>query len=183
MHLQRPRQLLSCAVLGASLLLSACGFHLRGTGVDDIALKELHVSARDNNGPTHQSVMEALRINGVTVSSAAPYHLQLLEEQQLRRALNYVSRSRSTPAEYALRHQLVYQISNSAGQALIGPETLTAERNYVRDRDNVTGSREEEVLLQREMRNDLTRQLMFRLARLSPSDLAARQQALERLAD
>lgn len=181
MHLQRPRQLLSCAVLGASLLLSACGFHLRGTGVDDIALKELHVSARDNNGPTHQSVMEALRINGVTVSSAAPYHLQLLDEPQQRRALSHASRS--TPAEYELRHRLVYQISNSAGHALVGPETLTAERNYVRDRDNVTGSREEEVLLQREMRNDLTRQLMFRLARLSPSDLAAREQALKHLAD
>ena len=177
MHLQRPRQLLSCAILGASLLLSACGFHLRGTGVDDIALDELHVSAQDHNGRTHQSVVEALRINGVTVTDSAAYHLQLLEEPRQRRALSYSSRS--TPAEYELHHRLVFQISNSAGQPLIGPETLTAQRNYVRDRDNVTGSSEEEALLRRELRSDLTRQLMFRLSRISASELAARERALD----
>lgn len=181
MHLQRPRYLLGCAVLGASLLLSACGFHLRGTGVDNIKLDELHVSAQNNNGPTHQSVLEALRNNGVTVRSTAPYHLQLRDEPQQRRSLSYASRS--TPAEYELRRLLTFQIINSAGQPLIGPETLSTQRVHVRDRDNVTGSSEEEALLQREMREDLTRQLMFRLSRISTSDLVAREQALERSAD
>ncbi|MFA5678102.1 MAG: LPS assembly lipoprotein LptE [Pseudomonas sp.] len=181
MHLQRPRYLLSCALLGASLLLSACGFHLRGTGVDDIKLNELHVSARDNNGPTHQRVLEALRTNGVTINSAAPYHLQLLDEPQQRQAISYASHS--TPAEYELRRRLIFQITNSAGQPLIGPESLSATRGYVRDRDNVTGSSEEEALLQREMREDLTRQLMVRLSRISAKDLADREQALERSAD
>ena len=181
MHLQRPRYLLSCALLGASLLLSACGFDLRGTGVDNIQLSEMQVSALDNNGPTHQSVLEALRVKGVRVHGGARYQLELLDEPQQRRAISYSSRA--VPAEYELRRLLTFQISNNAGQPLIGPETLSVQRVYVRDRDNVTGSSEEEALLQREMREELTRQLMFRLSRISSSDLAAREQALERPAD
>lgn len=181
MHLQRPRQLLRCAVLGASLLLSACGFHLRGSGVDNFKLDELHVSAQNNNGPTHREVMDALRSSGVAINSSAPYHLQLLDESRNQRALSHSSRS--GPAEYEVRRQLTFQIVNSAGQPLIGPETLSTQRAYVRDRDNVTGSSEEQALLQREMGEDLTRQLMFRLTRITPSDLQARERALERPAD
>ena len=178
MRLQRPRHLLSCTILGASLLLSACGFHLRGSGVDSIKLDELHVSAQDRHSQTHRQVVDALENSGVTVRSSAPYHLQLLDEPRQRRA---VSHSRgSTSAEYELSHHLSYQISNTAGQALIGPETLSTFRAYVSDRDNLVGSSEEEALLQREMRQDLTRQLILRLSRLSAEDLAARERALER---
>ncbi|PRB74527.1 LPS assembly lipoprotein LptE [Pseudomonas sp. MYb185] len=180
MPLQRPRQLLSCAVLGATLLLSACGFHLRGTGVDSVKLNELNVSARNSYGPTYQSVLEALQVNGVDVRSSAPYHLQLLEERKERRAVTYTYRS--TPAEYELTSELMFQISDQQGRALIGPETLATQRVYVNDKDNLIGTSEEEALLHREMLQDLTRQLMFRLSSISASDLAAREQALDRQA-
>lgn len=181
MRLQRPRHLLSCTILGASLLLSACGFQLRGSGVDNIALDELHVSALDSHSQTHRQLVEALQDSGVTVRSSAPYHLQLLDEPRQRRAVSY-SRG-STSAEYEMSHQLRYQISNTAGQILVGPETLSTYRAYVRDKDNLAGSNEEEALLQREMQQDLTRQLMLRMSRLSASDLASRERALEQPVD
>src|SRR5690554_4650320 len=104
MRLQRPRHLLSCAVLGASLLLGACGFHLRGTGVSNIKLDELHVSTKDSFEPIRRSVLEALRINGVEVNSAAPYQLHLAERPAVRRALSHTQRS--MPAEYELSQEL-----------------------------------------------------------------------------
>ncbi|TKA90708.1 LPS assembly lipoprotein LptE [Halopseudomonas bauzanensis] len=180
MPLQRPRHLLSCAVLGASLLLSACGFHLRGTGVDNVKLEELNVTARNSYGPTYQSVLEALQVNGVDVRSSAPYHLQLLNENQERRAVTYTYRA--TPAEYELTSELTFQISDRQGRPLIGPETFTTYRVYVNDKDNLIGTSEEEALLHREMRQDLTRQLMFRLSSISASDLAAREQKLDQQA-
>ena len=181
MRLQRPRHLLSCTILGASLLLSACGFHLRGSGVNNVTLDELHVSVQDRHSQTHQQVVEALQDSGVALRRSAPYHLQLLDEPRERRAVSY-SRG-STSAEYELSHQLRFQVSNATGQVLVGPETLTTYRSYVSDRDNLVASSEEERLLQREMRQDLTRQLMLRLSRLSVEDLAARERALERPAD
>lgn len=182
MRLQQTRYLLSCTLLGAGLLLSACGFQLRGTGMDTtMSLEALHVSAQDNHSPTRQQVLDALRSSGVAVRSTAPYHLQLLREPQYRRAVS--SSSRSAPAEYEIRRELIFQITNSAGQPLIGPETLSTQRAYVSDRDNLVGSSEEEALLQREMRQDLTRQLMFRLSHISADELAERERGLGQPAD
>lgn len=175
MPLQPSRYLLSCAVLGAGLLLSACGFQLRGTGVDSIRLDALHVSTEDQHSPVRQQLVQSLHNSGVSVSAGAPYVLQLLNEQSSRRALSYARRS--IPSEYELTQQLSYQISNRAGQPLHGPETLTTRRIYVADQDNLLASSEEEAQLQREMRQDLVRQLMLRLSNISAADLAAREQS------
>ena len=176
MRLQPPRRLLSCTLLGASLLLSACGFQLRGAGVDSIALDALRVSAQDSHSQTQQQLLDALRNNGVTVRNSAPYHLQLLGEPSYRRALNRSGRSSS--AEYQLQQQLVYQITDVNGQPLVGPVTLSTERAYVSDRDNLVGSSEEEALLRREMRQELIHQLMFRLSHINADDLAQRARTL-----
>lgn len=181
MRLQQSRHLLGCALLGASLLLSACGFQLRGTGGENISLDALHVSTEDNHSPTRVQIVERLQSSGVVVNSSARYELQLLAEPVERRAVSYARRS--TPAEYELTHSLVYQIADRNGRALIGPETLTTRRAYAADQDNLVASGEEEALLQREMRQDLVRQLMFRLSRISSSDLANRERAIERPAD
>ena len=177
MSLNTPRLLLSSALLGAALLASGCGFQLRGTGVDNVELSELDVSASNRYGQTYQQVLEALEIDGVQVTSTAPYKLQLLDESVGRRALSYTSRA--TPAEYELTSNLTFVISDRQGRALIGPETLDTRRTYVNDKDNIIGTTEEESLLRREMRGDLTRQLLFRLSSLTESELSAREQTLD----
>lgn len=177
MRLNHPGYMLSCVLLGASLLLSSCGFHLRGTGVDSVQLEQLNVSARNSYGPTYQRVLELLQSNGVAVRSSAPYQLELLDEQTSQRALTYSSRA--TPAEYEITSRLQFQISDQSGRPLIGPETLEVQRVFVNDKDNLIGTNEEQQLLRREMREDLTRQLMFRLSSISSSDLTRREQALD----
>ena len=37
-------------VMGLAVLLSACGFQLRGTGTNELAIKELDLSARNAYG-------------------------------------------------------------------------------------------------------------------------------------
>ncbi|MGI3131339.1 LPS assembly lipoprotein LptE [Halopseudomonas pachastrellae] len=177
MSLSTPRLLLSCAVLGATLLASGCGFHLRGTGVDNVELNQLDVTAHNRYGPTYQQVLQALEIDGVDVTPSAPYTLQLLEENQSSRAVSYTSSS--TPAEYQLSSSLTYQIADRQGRALIGPETIDTQRTYVNDKDNIIGTTEEEELLRREMRQDLTRQLLFRLSSLTESELSSRESRLD----
>lgn len=177
MFLNRPHQLLGCAVLGLSLLLSGCGFQLRGMSTDMVNLQELRIESRDTFSELHQGVQQALEDNGVRITSSAPYRLQLLSEDRQRVAVSYTSRS--APAEYELTNNLRFQISDTQGRALVGPETLTARRVFVTDRDNITGSNEEEALLQTELRRDLIRQMLFRLSSLSESELAARALARE----
>ncbi|WP_178091481.1 LPS assembly lipoprotein LptE [Halopseudomonas laoshanensis] len=180
MHLIRPHQLLGCAVLGLSLLLSGCGFQLRGLGTDMVNLQELRIESRDQYSELHQGVKQALEDNGVSITTSAPFRLQLLAEERDRVAVSYTSRS--APAEYELTNRLLFQVSDSQGRPLVGPETLTARRVFVTDRDNITGSNQEEELLRQELRQDLIRQMLFRLSSLSESELSARAQALEQQA-
>lgn len=179
MLLKRPRHLLSCAMLATSVLLSGCGFHLRGTGVDNVTLDEIRLTAPDRHSPTYRQLVAALQSDGVRITDAADYHLQLLSDRHERVALSYTSRI--SAAEYEIRQHLTFQISDSEGRPLIGPETLTTQRVYVNDRDNIVGTAEEEALLREEMRRDMTRQMLFRLASLTERDLAAREQALDQL--
>jgi len=59
-------------VIGLAVLLSACGFQLRGTGTTDLALKELDLSARDAYGDTVTQLRQMLVSSGVTVYNGAP---------------------------------------------------------------------------------------------------------------
>ncbi|QJD58926.1 hypothetical protein HG264_08390 [Pseudomonas sp. gcc21] len=180
MLLKRPRHLLTCAMLAAGVLLSGCGFHLRGTGVDSVTLDELRFSAPDEHSPTYRQLLAALQSDGVRITDAADYHLRLISDRHERVALSYTSRI--SAAEYEIRQHLTFQINDSEGRPLIGPETLTARRVYVNDRDNIVGTAEEEDLLREEMRRDMTRQVLFRLSSLTERDLAARERALDQLA-
>lgn len=177
MSLTTPRLLLSCAVLGATLLASGCGFHLRGTGVDSVDLNQLDVTAQNRYGRAYEQVVEALELSGVQVTSTSTYQLQLLQESETRRAASYTTSA--TTAEYELTSNLTFQIADRQGRALIGPETLATRRIYVNDKDNIIGTTEEEELLRREMRQDLTRQLLFRLSSITESELSSRESRLD----
>ena len=100
MLLNHPRRLVVCLLIGLGLTLSGCGFHLRGTGVDNVELEELQLSARNSYGQLYRNIRQALIIDGVTISESAPYHLQLLEERLDKTAVTYTSRA--TPAEFEL---------------------------------------------------------------------------------
>jgi LPS-assembly lipoprotein len=178
MLLNNPRQFIGCIMIGFSLILSGCGFHLRGTGVDNVVLEQLQLSARNSYGQLYRDVRQALEVDGVEITDTAPFHLQLLDEQEKKTAVTYTSRA--TPAEFELETSLTFQISNDGDRPLVGPITLTAQRIFVNDADNLTGTSEEEDLLRKEMHADLTRQLLFRLSSLSEGELSAREQALDR---
>jgi LPS-assembly lipoprotein len=178
MLLNNPRQFIGCLMIGFSLVLSGCGFHLRGTGVDNVELDELQLSARNSYGQLYRDIRQALIVDGVEITNTAPFHLQLLDEQENKTAVTYTSRA--TPAEFELETSLTFQISDVSDRPLVGPVTLTTQRIFVNDADNLTGTSEEEALLRKEMHGDLTRQLLFRLSSLSESELSARGQALDR---
>lgn len=53
------------------MLLSACGFQLRGTGTNELAIKELDVSARDAYGNTVTQLRQVLENKAVCTSTPA----------------------------------------------------------------------------------------------------------------
>lgn len=163
-------------VIGLALLLSACGFQLRGTGDVQFALKELDVSARNAYGETVNQVREVLQDNGVRVYPGAPYRLVLSDEQENQRSASFTSAART--AEYELTKTLTYEIRGSKDLLLMS-NNLEVQSYYTQDGNNLIGGDQEAAQLRQEMNRELVQQLVQRLQQVSPDQLDQLQQAAE----
>ncbi|MDH4570540.1 hypothetical protein E8E95_28010 [Pseudomonas sp. BN414] len=163
-------------VLGLTVLLSACGFQLRGTGDAQFALDELDVTARNQYGQTIKEMREALESNGVNVHAGAPYTLVLAREDESQRTASYTSGARS--AEYELTKTLQYEIRGN-NDLLLMNDKLTVQKYYVFDSNNLIGSDQEAAQLRQEMRQEMVQQMLMRLQLITPAQLDQLQQTAE----
>ncbi|AHL36093.1 lipoprotein [Pseudomonas brassicacearum] len=163
-------------VMGLAVLLSACGFQLRGTGTTELAITELDLSARDAYGDTVKMLRDTLENSGVRIYSGAPYKLILTREQQNQRSLSYAGAGRS--AEYELTNVLNYEIRGRNNLSLLD-DKLQVQKVYLHDGNNITGSDQESSEVRVEMRRDLVQRMMLRLQQLSPAQLEQLQQTAD----
>lgn len=163
-------------VIGMALMLSACGFHLRGTQQTELALKEINVSARDAYGETVRMVREAMETNGVKVYAGAPYRMIIVREQENRRAASYSSNARGV--EYQLNLRADYEI-RGMNNLLLTTGWADVQSYYNQDDNNLTGSDQEEALVRNEMRRNLVQQLVQQVGQISPTQLDQMQQDAE----
>jgi LPS-assembly lipoprotein len=170
-------------VMGLAVLLSACGFQLRGTGTNSLSIKELDLSARDAYGEVVTQLRQTLNNSGVHVYTGAPYKLFLAREDETQRTASYAGSGRS--AEYELTTVLKYEIHGSKDVLLLD-DSIQAQKTFVHDGNNLIGSDQEAAQIRKEMRSDLVQKMIARLQQLSPerldemqakADAAARAQA------
>jgi LPS-assembly lipoprotein len=170
-------------VMGLAVMLSACGFQLRGTGTNALSIKELDVSARDAYGQVVTQLRQTLSSSGVHVYTGAQYKLFLAREDETQRTASYVGSGRS--AEYELTTVLKYEIHGSKDVLLLD-DNVQSTKTFVHDGNNLIGSDQEAEQIRKEMRNDLVQKMVARLQQLTPerldelqarADAAARAQA------
>ena len=169
----------SITVLGLAFLMTACGFHLRGTGTTQMALNELNFEARDALSPLGKLVKENLTNNKVQVSSGAPFTLYVGPEETTQRTASFTAGTRS--AEYTLTTAISYELRSGNLPALL-QDRIEVQRTYAHNQNNVTGSGQEEALLREEMRRDLVMQLMMRLQAVTPAQLESLKEQAQRKA-
>lgn len=167
----------SIIVLGLAFLMTACGFHLRGTGTTQMALNELNFTARDALSPLGKMVKESLVNNKVQVSSSAPFTLYVGPEETTQRTASFTAGTRS--AEYTLTTAISYELRSGNLPALL-QDRIEVQRTYAHNQNNVTGSGQEGSLLREEMRRDLVMQLMMRLQAVTPTQLEALKEQAQR---
>ena len=170
-------------VMGLAVLLSACGFQLRGTGTNALSIKELDVSARDAYGDIVTQLRQTLTNSGVHVYTGAEYKLFIAREDEAQRTASYAGSGRS--AEYELTTVLKYEIHGSKDVLLID-DSVQSQKVFVHDGNNLIGSDQEAMQIRKEMRTDLVQKVLVRLQQLTPerldelqakADAAARAQA------
>ncbi|WP_419794171.1 LPS assembly lipoprotein LptE [Pseudomonas palleroniana] len=163
-------------VMGLAVLLSACGFQLRGTGTNELSLKELDVSARNAYGETVKQLRQTLENSGVHVYEGATYKLNLIDEQETQRNLSYASAGRASDIE--LNTKVVYELRGRDQLPLMG-DKVEVQKVVSHDGNNLVGSDSETIQVRKEMRRELIQRLMVRLQQLTPEKLAALQQTAD----
>ena len=160
-------------VMGLAVLLSACGFQLRGTGTNELAIKELDLSARNAYGEVVTQLRQVLESSGVKVYSGAPYKLVLTDEQESQRILSYAGAGRT--GEYQVSTVLNYDIRGESNLTLLS-DKLEVQKIFIHDGSNLVGSDQEANDARKETRRELVQRMMLRLQQLTPAQLDQMQQ-------
>ena len=147
-------------VLMSSLLLSACGFQLRGMA--QLSFNKIFIQGSTLS--ISKDLKRSLETNGVKVvtdSEDAELMLELLSEANDKRILSIGGDGKVS--EYTLNYQINFR-TRSVANALWGDvQTVQASRNFSYTDANLLGKADEEVMLINDMHKDAMSELLRRL--------------------
>lgn len=170
------KRLMAYLIVGiVSLMLTACGFHLRGTGADKLDIKDMAVSVGDSYGTLIKQLRERLKEAGVNVHDDAIYKLSVSDGWDSR-SLSYSNSIRGTEVERILT--LHYQLYGSNSMLLID-NSVEARGVYVLDTNNIVANEQQENELKDRLYYEGIELLMDRLQTISSSQLDQLQQKAE----
>ena len=153
--------ILSCV----SVILSSCGFSLRGSDVLSSKFQVIQLDMEQPNSEFSRLLRRSLEVADVSIESVALTNsdspvLLVSNERIVSRPITVNPRARA--AQYEMRLSINIALGN-AERYLISPETLMVERIYFEDIANIAGTQEEVEIITAEMRRELVNQLMRRL--------------------
>ncbi|MFI4918275.1 MAG: LPS assembly lipoprotein LptE [Legionellales bacterium] len=147
-----------------SLLLSACGFHLRGMIDVPKWLTNVAISSKSND----------LEFVSMLKSTLEGYHIEVNPEPALAHywlIINHVTYQRqivsvgasTNPRQYQLTLSVGYMLQTRKGQIIKASRQVSVSRQLTVNNDRILGSNDEETILINEMRQEAVVQLINRL--------------------
>lgn len=145
--------------------LSSCGYSLRGSAALSSGFETLHLQSQQPNSELTRLLQRSLRQAGVELrdgveAGAGIASLNVGSERVVSRPITINPRARA--AQYEIRLAVDINASRDDDE-ILAPQTLTVERRYFEDIENIAGNRDEVAIITSEMRRDLVNQLLRRL--------------------
>jgi len=156
-------------VLTLSLLLAACGFHLRGQGAFALPFQRLYVQSPNDYAPFITQLKSAIEANNVQITDTpeqAQLTLQIVSEAADKQILSLSGAGRVR--EYRLQYRVSLRAYDQKQQEWLAPEEITLRRDYSYDDTQVLAKEQEEALLYQNMRIDAVQQVLRRLNHSHP---------------
>lgn len=159
-------------VAAICLLLAGCGFQLRGDVV--IPFKDIHVTA-PTGSPIATDLGKKIQASSTPLTTdvtKADGRVAILEESRDKIILSLSGAGRVR--EYQLKLRVVYTLTDSKGAVIIPRTEMNLTRIMSFDDAFVLAKQQEEVLLYRDMENDVVQQILRRLSQVErPAPRAA----------
>ena len=147
-----------------ALVLSGCGFHLRGSTDLPEELSEVALEGTRLNGELGVAVRNGFsRAGGQVVESrsSARSVLVITQDSSSRRVLSVNSLGQAN--EYELAYTLGFRLDDPNGTNRVVAQSIKLRRQYRFDPDLILAKGDEEARLVREMRQDAVHQMLRRL--------------------
>lgn len=158
------------ALICIALLLSACGFQLRGAYT--LPYESLHIALPDGS-VIGAGLKRQIRAGGgtriVETREEAQGSFQQVTDLRERQILSLSTAGRVR--EVRLRYRYSYRVIDPKGRELVQTTGVELTRDVTYDDSAVLAKEQEELLLWRDMENDLIQQLLRRLAAIKPAAL------------
>lgn len=149
------------------VLFAGCGFQLRGAY--SLPYESLYLSLPDYS-EIGANLKRAIRASGSTKLADKPEDAQarFVPTADLREKVILSFSGTGRVRELRLRYRYAYRVVDDKGRDLVPAGEIELTRDMTYDDSNVLSKEQEEVLLWRDMQNDLVQQLMRRLAAVKP---------------
>ncbi|HJW05300.1 MAG TPA: LPS assembly lipoprotein LptE [Rhodanobacter sp.] len=160
-------------LLATTLVLGACGFHLRENATLPPAMQRVHLAV-NGGGEFERHLARALQTSGVTVeddSGAGIAELRVPVAAFSTETLSAGGYVRVT--EYAVHYQVQFDVLGSDGQVLVPQQRIDMSRNYSYDAGNTVGNASQVEEIQRSLNDDMVQAILFRLQAAGKHELAA----------
>ena len=164
-----PMRATSLLALTLSLLLAACGFHLRGHDALALPFQKLYLKSANNYAPFINELKIAIQENNVQVTDTpeqAQLTLQIVSEVTDKQILSLSGSGRVL--EYRLQYRISMRAYDQKQQDWLAPQEITLRRDYSYDDTQVLAKQQEEALLYQNMRVDAAQQVLRRLGHAHP---------------
>ncbi len=152
------------------LVLTACGFHLRGSNLKDVqfAFKSLYLKAPGET-PFVADLRRILKANKIELTPAADKAdlvLEVVSEQTLKQILSLSGAGRVQ--EYQLFYRVSLRAYDNQQNDWLPADEISLSRILPYDDAQVLAKEQEEASLYKDMRNDAVSQAVRRLNRAKP---------------
>jgi LPS-assembly lipoprotein len=154
------------AALVFSLLLGACGFHLRGQSAYALPFQTLHIKSANDYTPFMAELKRAIETSNVQIadsSEQAQLTLHIIAEMTDKQILSLSGGGRVR--EYRLQYRVSLRAYDQKQQDWLAPEEITLRRDFSYDDAQVLAKEQEEAMLFQNMRSDAVQQILRRLNR------------------
>ena len=162
--------MLRTITLALALVISACGWHLRGAPKNFPPGSTLYITSEDPRSDIAETITSLLQTSGLPLAedpSQADYLLTIQKEDERKRTVSVDAKGRAS--EYELITSAEYSVRDRNGRALLTDAKADVYRTLVWDDGEVVSKGEEELLQREEMRRELIARIIDRLRRIDVS--------------
>jgi LPS-assembly lipoprotein len=161
---------LFCALLMSTVVLSACGFQLRGSVLgQNLPFKSIYLDVPATSAlgsELRRNIRGSGELRITETPEEAEAILKVLSETRSKTILSLNSQGRVR--EYGLNYTVVISVQDNKKADLLAPTTISLKRDISYNENQVLAKETEEGMMYRDMQSDAVQQILRRVAAIKP---------------